>query len=142
MSQFNDLNFACAPLMAHLHQKSFDTPWTQQDFEQLLKLPSTKGLISENAMIVCSICGEDAEILTLCVNPQDRRKKIASQMLTEICPYLKKFQVATLFLEVNVNNTPALNLYKKCNFQQVGRRKDYYKTKLGRQDALILQKKL
>lgn len=142
MSQFEHLNSACAPLMAALHQQSFDLPWTEQDFSGLLVLSSTKGLICEKGMIVCSICGEDAEILTLCVSPEFRRQGIAAQLLNQICSYLKNFQVVSLFLEVNVNNIPALKLYQKCGFEQVGRRKEYYKTALGRQDALVFRKKL
>ena len=142
MFQFERLNSACADLMTALHQQSFDTPWKKEDFEALLKLPTTKGLISEKGMIVCSICGEDAEILTLCVSPEYRKQGIATQMIEEMTQYLKKFQVASFFLEVNVNNIPALKLYEKCGFVQVGKRKDYYKTSQGRQDALILKKKV
>ena len=142
MCQFEHLNFACADLMAALHAKSFEMPWTKQDFADLLTLSTTKGLICEKGMIVCSICGEDAEILTLCVSPEYRRQGIAVQMIEKMCEYMKNFQVASLFLEVNVNNTPAIKLYEKCGFVKVGTRKNYYKTKQGRQDALILKKKV
>ena len=142
MSVFEKLNPACAEMMASLHAKSFDAPWSADDFSSLLSLSTTKGLIFEGGMIVCSICGEDAEILTLCVSPEYRRKTIAKQMIEKMCAYMKNFQVACLFLEVNVNNLPAIKLYEKCGFEKVGRRKDYYKTSAGRQDALVLKKKL
>ena len=93
-------------------------------------------------MIVCSICGEDAEILTLCVLPEFRRQGIASKMIQKMCEYMKNFQVVSFFLEVNVNNIAAVKLYEKCGFEKIGMRKNYYKTKQGRQDALILKKKL
>ena len=40
----------------------------------------------------------------------------------------------TITLEVNENNIPAINLYKKFNFEQVGLRKKYY----NNADAAIL----
>ena len=142
MSQFEYLNFACADLMTALHSDSFEHPWKKEEFESLLKLSTTKGLINEKGMIVCSICGEDAEILTLCVSPEYRKQGIATEMIEQMSRYLKKFQVSSFFLEVNVNNLPALKLYEKCGFLQVGKRKNYYKTSKGRQDALVLEKKL
>ena len=100
MYQFEHLNFACADLMAALHAKSFEAPWNKKDFADLLTLSTTKGLINEKGMIVCSICGEDAEILTLCVSPEYRRQGIAAQMIQKMCEYMKNFQVVSLFLEV------------------------------------------
>ena len=142
MCQFEYLNFACADLMTVLHARCFEMPWKKEDFSDLLRLPTTKGLICEKGMIVCSICGEDAEILTLCVLPEFRRQGIASKMIQKMCEYMKNFQVVSFFLEVNVNNIAAVKLYEKCGFEKIGMRKNYYKTKQGRQDALILKKKL
>lgn len=142
MSQFEHLSPAYVDLMTALHQQCFDAPWTKDDFLSLLSLPTTKGLINETGMIICSVCGEDAEILTLCVLPQHRKKGIATEMIEQMGRYIKKFQVVSLILEVNVNNTAALKLYEKCGFNKIGMRKDYYKTPAGRQDALVLQKKL
>ena len=93
-------------------------------------------------MIVCSVCGEDAEILTLCVSPDFRRQGVAETMIRKMCEYIKNFQVVSLFLEVNVNNQAALKLYEKCGFQKAGVRKNYYKTTQGRQDALVLKKRI
>ena len=41
-------------------------------------------------------------------------------------------------LEVRVSNDPAIALYEKLGFQQVGRRKNYYRN--PKEDALILRK--
>ena len=142
MCQFEYLNFACAELMAALHAKSFENPWKTEEFKNLLKLSTTRGLICEKGMIVCSVCGEDAEILTLCVSPDFRRQGVAETMIRKMCEYIKNFQVVSLFLEVNVNNQAALKLYEKCGFQKAGVRKNYYKTTQGRQDALVLKKRI
>ena len=39
----------------------------------------------------------------------------------------KQQGVLKINLEVNSKNQPAINLYKKFGFEQVGRRKNYYK---------------
>ena len=45
-----------------------------------------------------------------------------------------------LLLEVRVSNAPAIRLYEKLGFVQVGRRPRYYTN--PREDALILRKEL
>lgn len=47
-------------------------------------------------------------------------------------------KVHKIFLEVCVHNQIAINLYKKFQFKEIGLRKNYYTTKNGKEDALIL----
>ena len=51
---------------------------------------------------------------------------------------LKERGIHALLLEVRVSNTPAITLYEKLGFSQVGRRKNYYHN--PKEDALILRK--
>ena len=47
-----------------------------------------------------------------------------------------------LFLEVRVSNVPAQGLYRKLGFVEISRRKGYYPTNGGREDAIVMQKAL
>ena len=51
---------------------------------------------------------------------------------------MKAGGVSSLTLEVRASNYPAISLYEKLGFIQVGRRPGYYRS--PREDALILQK--
>ena len=52
---------------------------------------------------------------------------------------LKKLKdIRKIFLEVSVENTPAINFYLKNGFKKIGIRKAYYKVKEQRKDALRL----
>ena len=46
----------------------------------------------------------------------------------------------SLFLEVRVSNTRAIALYHSVGFQEISRRKGYYPTRDGREDAIVMQK--
>ena len=60
-------------------------------------------------------------------------------MLEELIRIAKNRKLKDITLEVNINNIPAINLYKKYNFEEVGIRKKYYNNV---EDALIMTKKL
>ena len=56
-------------------------------------------------------------------------------MLEELINLAKERKLKDITLEVNVNNIPAINLYKKYNFKEVGLRKNYYNNS---EDAIIM----
>ena len=61
------------------------------------------------------------------VTKKDKRKLgIGSLLLEKLIDISKSRNLASITLEVNEKNIPAINLYKKYNFQQVGVRKKYY----------------
>lgn len=142
MSPFEPATRAYAPLMAALHAASFETPWSEQAFQDLLNLPTTIGLVNETGFILCTVVADEAEILTLCVRPDCRRRGIASALLHEMETCLKNRNAHHFFLDVRVSNQPALDLYVKNGFSQVARRRGYYATAVGPEDALILKKEL
>jgi ribosomal-protein-alanine N-acetyltransferase len=47
-----------------------------------------------------------------------------------------------IFLEVRVSNSPAIELYNKTGFKRVSIRKNYYRLPDGREDALVMSKRL
>ena len=70
------------------------------------------------------------------VTKKDKREKgIGSALLQEIINFAKQKKAKTITLEVNENNKPAIKLYEKFNFKQVGLRKKYYN---GIYDAILM----
>ena len=59
--------------------------------------------------------------------------------MQELIKLSKKSNLKSITLEVNEQNIPAINLYKKFNFEQVGIRKKYYNNS---QNAVIMTLKL
>jgi len=94
----------------------------------------------ENDMVVGFILATDlvetCDILTIIVDPEYRRKKIATNLINyllgELSPTLKM-----VTLEVATKNKAALNLYEKFDFEVVNTRKNYYKD----DDAYLMARK-
>ena len=124
--------------IAKLHQKCFpNKPWSADDFRDL-KQSGCEIIMSENGFIVYRIAVDEAEIITIGVNPEMRRQGIASAMIGIIEKKLKTQGVKKLFLEVASNNIPAQKLYENCGFKTVGLRPKYY----DGIDAILMAKEL
>ena len=80
----------------------------------------------------------EADIMNVAVDPAYRRQGIAEQLLLRLEQDLKDEDVHSLTLEVRPSNTPAVSLYEKLGYKQVGCRRGYYHH--PKEDALILRK--
>ena len=132
------LSEAYVDVAVQLHATSFDHPWDKKEFLSLLSLPTTKGWIDEESLLLVSHVLDEMEILTILVHPNSRGKGKAVALLNHLILYAKEHAVQQIFLEVNVENHPAISLYEKMGFQKTGVRKNYYKMKDGAfKDALL-----
>ena len=124
--------------LSNLHKKCFpNKPWSVDDFRDL-KNSGCEIIMSENGFIVYRIVVDEAEIITIGVNPDFRRNGIASAMIGIIEKTIKNQGVKKLFLEVASNNIPAQKLYENCGFNAVGSRPKYY----DGVDAILMSKDL
>ena len=80
---------------------------------------------------------DEGDINNIGILPDKRRKGYASLLLNELIKYMENEKLACLNLEVRASNAPAIALYKKFGFYEVGVRKNYYQ---GREDALLLRR--
>lgn len=119
---------------AAIHALSFARPWEETDFEQLLLAPGAfaDGAIDDKedelaGFVLSRIAADEAEILTLAIAPQWRRRGVGTSLLTPHLAGLAAKGVARLFLEVDAANLPARALYAKLDFKEAGERKAYYR---------------
>ena len=76
------------------------------------------------------------------MDPQYQGQGYGKLLLTELISRLTANRAESLFLEVRVSNTRAIALYRSAGFQEISRRKGYYPTRDGREDAIVMQKLL
>ncbi len=91
---------------------------------------------------VMSIGAGEAHILNLCVQPEFQRRGIGGVLLDRIFDLAQEHLARSIFLEVRPSNKAAIHLYHREGFQEVGTRRDYYPASNGRENALILERKL
>jgi ribosomal-protein-alanine N-acetyltransferase len=126
-------------VMAAVHASAFDAPdaWSRDVFSLQLALPNVFGLLHPSGgLILVRVAADEAEILTLAVNPAARRGGIGSALLREATILAAGMGARTVFLEVSVANIAGRRLYASAGFVQAGRRPRYYS---DQSDALVLR---
>lgn len=133
---------ADAPALAALHAAAFppDQAWSADTIALLLALPGAFGLWREGAgLVLARMAGDEAEILTFGVVPEARRRGHGGALLREAIGAARAKGAGAMFLEVAAGNAPALALYAREGFAEVGRRRRYYSDGA---DALVLKREV
>jgi ribosomal-protein-alanine N-acetyltransferase len=137
-----------AAAIAALHAMSFRRGWSEQEVETLLL---DRAVIAHRVTIANKVTGfimsrkaaDEAEILSVAVNTRQRGRGLARSLLTLHLRRLAGLGARTVFLEVDENNSPALRLYDRAGFHEVGRRPNYYPAAGGKAaTALVLRRDL
>ena len=135
---------------AEIHSEAFTQAWSGDEFASLLGQGGTFGFVVRNesghkavGVVLARLTVDEAEILTIAVDKSVRGKGIGRLLMDNVLQYLHAERAASLFLEVEETNAPALALYRKLRFEEVGRRPAYYAGADGtRKSALILKRNL
>lgn len=137
-----------AAAIAALHGQSFHRGWSDEEVESLLTdgnvLAHSLRVGSDFAGFVMSRCAADeAEILSIAVTRRCRGRGLARQLLNLHLGRLAALGVKALFLEVDENNAPAIKLYRRAGFREVGKRANYYPQPDSRKAAaLVLRREI
>ncbi|MGC2659081.1 MAG: ribosomal protein S18-alanine N-acetyltransferase [Bryobacteraceae bacterium] len=120
--------------LKEIEQLSFADPsWEPQDF---LRYDCIVAEVANRVegFIVSRIVVAEREILNLAVDPAWRRRGVATILLT-----YQLTMGGTYYLEVRESNLAAQALYRKCGFEEVGRRPSYYD--LPTESAIVMRMK-
>ena len=125
-----------------IEEASYEFPWTRGIFHDCLHVGYSCWVYEENGEVlaysVMSTGGGEAHILTVVVKEQARGRQLGRRMITHLLDTAGRHKVDTVLLEVRPSNLIAVNLYESVGFSEIGRRKDYYPDRHGREDALIM----
>ncbi len=131
--------------VARLEKACFSSPWSETSLAAELENPLSLWLVAEQDGALCGYIGSqavppEADVMNLAVEESCRGRGIAESLCRQLMQALRLQGVEALFLEVRASNAPALALYAKLGFAEVGRRRNYYRAPA--EDALILKRKL
>jgi len=133
---------------AMLHGASFRRGWSDGEFERLL---ADRNVIAHRAtrgkslvgFILSRLAADEAEILSVAVDPRHRSRGLGRRLLDVNLRRLAGAGARKVFLEVDEDNRPARALYARARFREIGRRPGYYAGASGEAaTALVLGREL
>ncbi len=134
-----------AALHASCFDAPWDRPWSADAFGRLLATPGCFGLmliLDDQAvgLALARVAVDEAELLTIGVAPDARRRGGASQLLSTLGNRCRRRGARSIFLEVAEDNPTARHLYQRHHFVVVGRRGAYFdRGEQARVAALIMR---
>ena len=129
--------------IVEMEQLYFSDPWSANAFQSELKNPLALWLVAVDGGRVVGYIGSQtvlgqSDMMNLAVREEYRRHGLGKNLVEALEQRLIAQGVEALLLEVRVSNSPAIALYEKLGFRQVGRRPNYYFK--PREDAFIMRK--
>ena len=134
------------PLVGAIERRNYEFPWSEGIFRDCLKAGYTCDLARLDGDTIgygiLQVAAGEAHVLNLCVDAAGRGRGVARRLLDHLLATSVRLGADTVFLEVRPSNPRAQGLYLSAGFNEVGRRKDYYDARGGREDAIVMAKSL
>ncbi|MEO5324869.1 N-acetyltransferase [Mesorhizobium sp. CC13] len=134
--------------IAPLHREDFVRPWSGEEFSALLEQDTVFGFAVREVgqggaapagFVLARLAAGEAEILTIAVSRSHRRHGLGWRLMDAVLRELHGQRAEALFLEVDETNAPAIGLYRKFGFHEVGKRPNYYQSAQGATGALVMR---
>ena len=143
MMTFTEMKEVHVAQVAELEKLCFADPWSEKSIASELGNIWSYWIVALDSERVVGYIGsqssaDETDVMNVAVHPDYRRRGIAESLIESLIRELKNRGSHALMLEVRDSNAPAIALYEKLGFQQVGLRKNYYHN--PKEHARILRK--
>lgn len=81
---------------------------------------------------------DESELLEIAVQPAMQGRGYGKALLAQAIALARRNGAVRMFLEVRESNARARKMYTSFGFEETGRRKNYYPTEDGREDAILM----
>ena len=132
------------PQVAAIEAASFTDPWSSASFKSLVSGGLVWFRVAEEdatgevvGYILVWFAADEAELANVAVAPSMRGRGVGAALLDDALAAASERGTARMFLEVRDSNARARGLYESRGFEEVGRRRGYYRRPV--EDALILR---
>ena len=129
-----------------IERESNPFPWTVKNFKDCIEKGYYSLVLKEGMKVIgfaiLSVSTEESHLLNIGLTSSKRGQGLGKELLEKIIMAAEVMGSKKIFLEVRISNVIAIDLYKTSGFKEIGLRKNYYRTKEGREDAILMSKSL
>ncbi len=117
--------------VAELERQIFSRPWSEESFRNALSSPDHCYLVAVCGESIVGYCGlwcsfDTADLCNLAMAEEFRKQNLGSALLRHGLAAVQRKGVERVLLEVRCSNAPAIALYAKFGFEELGIRRGYY----------------
>ena len=147
------MRFAIGPARVHdlasdaaIERAAFSDPWSVRSFREALDSGSVYFACARSdagsvlGYVVAWFVADQGEIANIAVAPDQRGQGVGRALLDAALGEAATRGIAAVFLEVRDSNQRARELYASRGFEEVGRRRRYYRRPV--EDAIVLRRTL
>lgn len=128
--------------VAAIEGRAYEFPWTLGIFRDCLRAGYQCWVLTRPGEIVgygvLSIAAGEAHVLNVCVSPEAQCGGLGKRMMRRLIDLARWHRAERIFLEVRPSNERAIALYDALGFNEIGKRPNYYPTRRGREDAIVM----
>lgn len=134
------------PAVVAIEKECFSMPWSEKSFLDSIHREDTVFLVCiDNSQTQQSVAGyigmyisfDEGEITNVAVAPAYRKKGCGKLLLDAAMKKADEQNAQCILLEVRKSNAPAISLYTKMGFEEIGIRKNFYEHPV--EDAIIMK---
>lgn len=128
--------------VADLTRRADPFGWTLRNFSDAhasgntLTVLTVDGVTSGIAAVMHVL--DESELLEIAVQPAMQGRGYGKELLAQAIALARRNGAVRMFLEVRESNARARKMYTSFGFEETGRRKNYYPTENGREDAILM----
>jgi ribosomal-protein-alanine N-acetyltransferase len=134
------------PAIAAIEREAFSDPWSDRSFREALAHPSIYFVAARGdagevlGYVVAWFVADEGQIANLAVAPSGWGVGIGRSLLDAALREAVLRKATEVYLEVRDSNERARRLYRSRGFEEVGRRRGYYRRPV--EDAIVLRRTL
>jgi [ribosomal protein S18]-alanine N-acetyltransferase len=134
------------PAIAAIEREAFTDPWSEKSFRDALAHPAIYFAAARRdggvpiGYVVAWFVADEGQIANLAVAPAVCGTGIGRALLDDALREAAEREAAEVYLEVRDSNERARRLYRSRGFEEIGRRREYYRRPV--EDAIVLRRTL
>jgi ribosomal-protein-alanine N-acetyltransferase len=128
--------------VALMERLIFPSPWPRQAFvDEVKEGTGSFSIVARSGRplagyLVAWFVLDEAHLGNIAVNPELRRRQIATELMKSLIQEADERMVTRITLEVRASNVGAIRLYRKFGFRAISMRRGYYID--NREDAFVM----
>jgi [ribosomal protein S18]-alanine N-acetyltransferase len=125
-----------------IEQQAHSHPWTEGSIRNLKSRCASNRVMLEGDEVLGYYYAQDVvgemTLMNIAIKPSEQGRGLGKQLINYFLALCEKNNNESAWLEVRESNQNAIYLYQSAGFNEVDRRSNYYPSKNGKEDAIIM----